>query len=93
MGKVQARHLAGHVKAAPLHLRAAETIAMQAGVDLLTTERPWENEPARVLLGASDAVEAADTCAIRTADANGCGEETWRVQRWCGEPDGALPQV
>ncbi|MEQ4724455.1 hypothetical protein [Nonomuraea sp. B19D2] len=91
MTRVQARQLARHVKAALLHLRAAEDIARRAGVDLLAD--PWENEPARVLLGASEAVDAADTWAIRNAAANGCGEETWRVQRWCSQPDGALPQV
>jgi hypothetical protein len=80
MGQAQARQLARHVKAALLHLHAAETIAIQARVDLLADDRPWENEPARVLLGASEAVEAADTWAIRNADANGCGEKTWRVQ-------------
>jgi hypothetical protein len=51
MMTVQARRLVRHVKAALLHLRAAENIAGQAGVDLVAD--PWENEPARDLIGAS----------------------------------------
>ncbi|MBB2749206.1 UNVERIFIED_ORG: hypothetical protein FHR35_009119 [Microbispora rosea subsp. rosea] len=92
MSMVQARQLARHVKAALLHLRAAEVIADEAGVDL-DGELPWGNGPGRLLRTASNAVEEADTWAIRNASANGCGDETWRVTRWCSQPDGALPQV
>ncbi|GAA5049669.1 hypothetical protein GCM10023259_026420 [Thermocatellispora tengchongensis] len=29
--------------------------------------------------------------AIRSAVADGCGDETWAAQGWCSRPDGALP--
>ncbi|MFI7637696.1 hypothetical protein [Nonomuraea sp. NPDC049400] len=90
MTRIQARQLARHIKAALLHLRAAQGIACQAGAGLLA--EAWENVPAQILLGASQAVEAADAWAIRNAAADGCGKETWGVQRWCSEPDGALLQ-
>jgi hypothetical protein len=92
MSTVQARQLARHLKAALLPLRAADDIAEPACIDL-DADPDYGNNICRVLRGASEAVEDADIWATRNAAANGCGEETWAGERWCSEPDGALPQV
>jgi hypothetical protein len=91
LSTAEARQLARHVKAALKHLRAAERIAEDAGVDLAT--EPYGNHASRVLVAAAAAVEDADLWALRTADANGCDTGTWAGARWCDQPDGALPQV
>ena len=92
MTTVQARQFARHLKVPLLHLRTAERIAEEAGADL-DADPVYGSYICRVLRGVSAALEDAGLWAIGNAVANGCGDETRAVQRWCSEPDGALPQV
>jgi hypothetical protein len=86
-----ARQLGRQVKAALLHLAAAEDIADAAGVDLISPVSP-DPGPAPLFRTARDAVEDLDLWTINNAGSNGAGRATYvRTQQWCQTPGGILP--
>jgi hypothetical protein len=86
-----AQALARHVKAALLHLRQAEDLAMMAGVDIYAS---GHDVPAAGLIrAASEAVEDLDLWTINNARPSGAGPaDTYpHTEQWCQAPGGSLP--
>jgi hypothetical protein len=88
-GTHDAQALARHVKAALLHLRRAEDIAEQAGIDIY-----GGNDTARLIRSAGEATEDLDLWAANNARSHGAPPaETYpHAGRWCHAPAGSLPE-
>jgi hypothetical protein len=86
-----AQAFARHVKAALLHLRAAEDLAALAGIDVDASEH--DVPAAGLIRAAGEAVEDLDTWAINNASASRAErEETYaHTGNWCHTEGGSLP--
>jgi len=86
-----ARALARHVKAALLHLRAAEDLAELAGIDIYASEH--DVPAAGLIRAAGEALEDLDAWAVNNASASHAERaETYaHTERWCHAEGGSLP--
>jgi len=87
-----AEALARHVKAALLHLRAAEDLAVRAGIDVDASRH--DAPEAGLIRDAGEAVEDLDLWAIGYAQASGADRrETYQdTGSWCHARGGSLPE-
>jgi hypothetical protein len=86
-----AQALARHVKAALLHLRVAEDLALRAGIDVDASRH--DAPEAGLIRDAGQAVENLDTWTTGYAQASGAyRRETYRdTGSWCHARGGSLP--
>jgi hypothetical protein len=86
-----AQALARHVKAALLHLRQVEDLAMFAGIDIYASAH--DVPAAGLIRAAGEAAENLDLWTINNARAAGADPaDTYaHTERWCHVPGGSLP--
>lgn len=90
MHPLRAGEMARHIKAALLHLHAAERIAEGADIEVVHALRD-ERSPGHLFFNADATLQELDAWAIQTAYANNVAGVYDGTEHWCHAPGGTLP--